>query len=454
MRPGQRIAVSLLITILLFTVFTFLAYSGLFQYIETTIYNSRVSASIQRDLSSKVAVIAEFHRTNVARFRETFSDQIYWQVYRNNESRELIQQLANEDSTLRSERTGYLGYRFIDEDGKIWNSSFPGDVRESGDVRKVYYLFSDVEPGRNAADYIERGEGSFRIESAGQRFAYLLPVENTIGEYQGTLIVYVGYSSLLNTMAGRNVLEAGRSSRLVGEQGYLFNSAIVPDEETLASIGDLLSGDQDSPRQRVIGRDGDRFYNLYSQPAEARGVVAFLAGADELRLTAPLKALLLTLVFLTLFLLSFLLLSLRPDDMAVVNERIKRFQYGFLKEYIRDSDDIDLQRWRTDLENQKEEIKRKHLKGIGRHQREEAARLFDENWRDLITLLHPEERGGGSGSLDISNLEQILEKVLERTRYLDTSLGSGSAGPGGAAPAGKALPEAAAKPPTQASAEP
>ncbi|ORC38233.1 hypothetical protein B4O97_00305 [Marispirochaeta aestuarii] len=101
MRPGNRIAISLLITILLFTVFVFLAFSGLFSYIERTFYNNRVSANIQSDLTQKAAAIQEFHENQIDRFVEIFSDPLFWQVYRNNVSRELIEKTTDTDRILK-----------------------------------------------------------------------------------------------------------------------------------------------------------------------------------------------------------------------------------------------------------------------------------------------------------------------------------------------------------------
>jgi hypothetical protein len=45
MKTAQKIAFSLLITVVVFSVFTFLAFSGLFNYIESTFYNRRIARS-------------------------------------------------------------------------------------------------------------------------------------------------------------------------------------------------------------------------------------------------------------------------------------------------------------------------------------------------------------------------------------------------------------------------
>ena len=425
MRPGNRIAISLLITILLFTVFVFLAFSGLFSYIERTFYNNRVSANIQSDLTQKAAAIQEFHENQIDRFVEIFSDPLFWQVYRNNVSRELIEKTTDTDRILKREISGYLGYRFIDEDGKIWYSSFQGDIRESTATRRVYYQFADVEPENSLDDYIVRDDPSFRIESRGQRFAYLIPVRNTIDEYQGTLIVYTGYSGLMNNLSGRSLLEAGRSSALIGKETYLFNAGIIENDEILEDLGRQISSFEKNTGQLIIGGDSTGLYNLYIRTTERYGKLAYVASAEEVSLTGPLKVLLLTMVFLTIFLISFLILSIRQDDMAVISERIKRFQYSFLKEYLKKSGKINLQRWSADLQSQQEIIKKKLLKGIRKSQYEEAEKVFDQNWHTIIELLSPEVRSS-QPSLDIKNLEVILEKVLEKQRSLETSMSAGS----------------------------
>ena len=216
----------------------------------------------------------------------------------------------------------------------------------------------------------------------------MIPVRNTIDEYQGTLIVYTGYSGLMNNLSGRSLLEAGRSSALIGKETYLFNAGIIENDEILEDLGRQISSFEKNTGQLIIGGDSTGLYNLYIRTTERYGKLAYVASAEEVSLTGPLKVLLLTMVFLTIFLISFLILSIRQDDMAVISERIKRFQYSFLKEYLKKSGKINLQRWSADLQSQQEIIKKKLLKGIRKSQYEEAEKVFDQNdvpyWRNKI----------------------------------------------------------------------
>ena len=50
MKSSHRIALSLLISVVVFSVFAVLAFSGLFSYLETEFYNKRVSESVYADL--------------------------------------------------------------------------------------------------------------------------------------------------------------------------------------------------------------------------------------------------------------------------------------------------------------------------------------------------------------------------------------------------------------------
>ena len=69
MKSLVKIAISLLITVVLFSGFAFLAFSGLFDYIESHFYNQRVERIVVEEVVQAHDSVSDFHKANFERFK-------------------------------------------------------------------------------------------------------------------------------------------------------------------------------------------------------------------------------------------------------------------------------------------------------------------------------------------------------------------------------------------------
>ncbi|MDA3939313.1 MAG: hypothetical protein PF693_08400, partial [Spirochaetia bacterium] len=77
----QRIALSLLITVILSSIFIFLAFTGLFSSFELEFFNQRVQTINQNELKRKFKDINLFHTNYQKRFNSILNDLDIQKIY-------------------------------------------------------------------------------------------------------------------------------------------------------------------------------------------------------------------------------------------------------------------------------------------------------------------------------------------------------------------------------------
>lgn len=70
----KKIALSLLMTVVLFSVFVFIGYTGLFLMLETKFYNKHVEQIYREQVQSEVNEINAYVKENKIRFRTVLDD--------------------------------------------------------------------------------------------------------------------------------------------------------------------------------------------------------------------------------------------------------------------------------------------------------------------------------------------------------------------------------------------
>ena len=98
MKSLVRFALSLLISVVLFAAFAFIAFSGLFDYIESRFYDERIEALEREYVTEALGVIDSFHKENLNRFGLILRNEAIVSVYQANRSREQIGTTRNMDA--------------------------------------------------------------------------------------------------------------------------------------------------------------------------------------------------------------------------------------------------------------------------------------------------------------------------------------------------------------------
>ncbi len=457
MKNSQKIALSLLISVILFSTFTFFAFSGLFDYIETAFYNQKLTRSINQEISLILSAVQRFHAENMSRFQPLLKDEYIGSAYQTNQSQEDIFRRENAFAKLKEDFPDLVWVRFLDAEGrKIHYSTNPGDIRSRDQFRISYFTFEETDSDIPAADLLvpEGGEPAVSVSDASQAYIYRFPVRDAYGIHRGTALFYVNAGALKKELVSRSLISIGAAFTFLGKGDILFYEPMLADDVLLEQARSVWSDERPPAFPLVENAAGERYY-LFSGSLEGTGSAGILVPESRFTLSKGLQYLLLASVFVTVFLLVFFLLNTRQEPEVVLSERIKRFQINLMREYLEGKHELDWNQWYGELEQRRGEIKQRIRKGIGRVKGERSRELdeyIDKSWDEILSILGSRIRSDAPRSGEIERLEEVLLKVLSNRNMLPVLENAVSADPGVNS---RGMPKpASGRPETGGSAEP
>ena len=420
MTVGQKATVSLLASTLLAAGFAALAYSGLFSVIETRFFDERVKRSVESSVEALSASADAYHALNADRFSGILGNDYVRRSFLPNQSAQDAFDRTRTFGLLAEETPGLLGVRFVDLDGKrIHFSTFPGDVIRSESLRIVYRNYG--EPGDEPYVDIEGAEGSKVTVSAlpsRRAFAYRFPFMDGFGVYRGSAVFYVTFTGFLQRLIQDGRIALGDDIVAVGTQGVLAGAPAWGGEELLSRIASIWASGPNAEPVVVGSSEASGSFMLFTVRGEA-GLVGRLVPSSWFEMPDSFRWLLLTAFFITVYLSLFLVLNLRQDRFAVLATRIKRFQIELLEEYLERKGDMDVERWKGELEARRGETRERIRKSAGRLAKKRASdidALIDKSWDEIIAVMT--SRGERPGGVDMARFEALLKEALSKGSFV------------------------------------
>lgn len=432
MRTVPRVALSLLISILLFGGIAFAAHAGLFDLLETRFYQPSVIASLQERLDAEGKAIGEWHEANQDRFAQFVKSDPVRRSLLPNQGAQDISDRTNLAGTLMAEVPGLVGIRIIDastssqspEDDKgirrVHFSTYREDI-----LKKEDFLISYRNYGKQPDDVpfssISMADGSsprILADPGRDAFLYCYPFYDAYSAWRGTAVFTVSGRSAQQYLVSRNLLSISEPFTLVSAEGFSVPAVIqgMPGvgQDILAKAtierwtrGDLAAG-------KVVD-DKESGWVLISSKSGGWGYTGMLAREDLFTFSRPFRILFLAISALTAFLVVFLVLSLKRDDMLVLRNRVRRFQTRLITDLMEKTGDVQWNEVRENLARRKHEINAEIRKGFGkktnRKHGQEIDTLLEKSWDELLSTLG--ERSERRAEIPADELRRMVEQVLQ-----------------------------------------
>jgi hypothetical protein len=432
-RTAPKVALSLLLSILLFAGLVVAAYAGLFNVLETRFYQPSVVKTMEKQLTSVADTLASWHETNAKRFQAFVSDEAVKRSLLPNQSADDITKRANLAGAMLAEMPGVIGIRIIDSGDtapageadsgrrRIHFSTFKEDVLKKEDFRIVYEYYGAVPGDIPASDLTIPPGASSRVvtDAANDRFLYCFPFYDAYSTLRGTAVFYVSARAAVQNLVALNLIRLSDRLTLVSSADRATVGAVsgMPHVGESLLTGAILDhwGRRDLSAGRIVESDKTGWV-LLSRDAGPYGFVGQLVEESAFTFSRSVRILFLSIGFLTLFLVIFLLFNLRQDSMVVIRSRIKKFQVRLLEELLEKSDDAQWEEIGKNLTYRKHDISAEIKKGFGRritkkHGKEIDA-LLDKSWEEILAAIGRQEKKRSSiASAD--DIRLMLEQVLQ-----------------------------------------
>jgi len=458
MTSGQKVAFSLLISVLAFCAFTVVAFSGLFDLLEVNFYQPVVQDIKQKKIEEIASAQNEYFKTLMKRF-DSFTRNDDVKTYVDTRSSDSVAKRREILRTQLLEATSALkGIRIVAENGRnLFFSTFGSDLisGKKGISYKNYDSMDEISYSSLAADKNLKIDDPFEKKSMvfkdGEKglLIFSLPFFNSSDEFAGSIFFYCDSAGFSQYLLNKNLIDISGFAQLVTPVrnkdskalenfgGFVFglpnagqNSLksqllekwrspengdfwkLIPEENPDKEVVDKENSVK-SGIESLFAKNDDKLLCAFSRKPEREdfGFITFIYDESELKFPPYMRLLLLATAFVTLYLAVFLILSFKHDDIVIIRDKVRRYENEFFVAYKKMGET----KSPAYLSEQKKVLERRILKSLGKKGEKYAAEfksLFDGYWNEmLLSFGEAPAQLASSASAPIINADELKEIV-------------------------------------------
>ena len=475
MTSGQKTALSLLVSVILFCAFSLAAFAGLFSAIDARFYEPAKIYGIRERLKNVALACDEYlsalgdrFATGESSFLKNPSVASYVEAKAGQEDVFARSELLGD---LRSSTQGFLGLRVLDKNqNSIHYSTFASDIlrRDEKNNLTAYKNYLDcLSPSgkqeipaqiiscEDTAGDLAAGKKVYF--DADKRVVFSYPLYDRYSVFRGTALFYVNALDFSNALLKRGLISVGEGFTFLANGqtgqdslcGYVFgipSLGLSAQEEIENGVLDAWKNDSASVQRLFsIDADGKNFLVALSERSKSGVFACGIFNDDIFSLSKAARFLILACVFVSLFLICFLILNLRRDDETVIRERIKTLQLGVVDEYLSKKEALD---WEA-ISGRREAVTKEIISSLGGRAKKRQAQveeLINRSWDELFAAMNLRPASGADSKGGLENAQEIkamLQEILSSGAIKVQSVAAASPAPVKAAPKPAAVEEVA-----------
>ena len=416
MSSAKKVILSLIITILIFSVVAFISFAELFSVFETRFYQPAVIKGMEKRLKNISACLDEYTVIQAKEFCQFVELSCIKTVSLLEQSELDIEDRENFASELFLRNAGLQGVRIIDSNGKkILYSTFKTDNSEYNKNPELPYeaiKANDNPENKNKAKIV--------FDNSNERILYSIPFYDTYDLYRGSAIFYVAGIDFNRYLIAKQILSVSEQSKLVATvfsdsskqyKGFVLGLPSISYEVLISKITDLWSNNTFDTQKILHSEDYNWF--VISDNSGKTGIISLVFKDDILIFNTGIKVLFLLTVFITLFLIILLFFNIKQDDEAIIKDKIKRFKIALINEYLLGSGEENWEEVSKFLTVRKHQINhdvKKYLGKKGQKHKILVENLLEDTWSDIEKIIISNEKFEEDFD-DYEHLEQEYEAV-------------------------------------------
>jgi hypothetical protein len=437
---SQKAALSLLISVFLFAGFAVMAFSGLFDLVESRFYNPSITKSLSREVALDGETIGNFLAEIQTRFAETLDEPAVQRSVLPNQSAGDIFERSRIFGVLLESLGGLQWVRFIDSGGaRIHFSTAAQDILSQDRFSVAYRNYND-NPDNLPYDQVEvppRGETKFTLDEAGNRIILSFPFYDSFEVYRGTALFSVSVRAVAERLISGGRIKVGDIVSIVSSPPGIVSGLPGTAQSNILSATSSIWNDGLLTLTPLDSTASEATLALISSKTSQGIFVGRLVNETLFSFPQPMKVILLVSIFLTIYLAIFLSFNLKQDSLTIIQNRLKGLQISLIEQYYDRKGDVDWLHWTRELEQRREDVRAEVKRGVrtgqGRRSEEDIDALIDKSWDELLEVLGG--RRSVQADIDEEKLQNILNRILQAAPGLPL-----------AAPAAQPLPAARPRP--------
>lgn len=422
MTTGKKTALSLLISVIIFSLSAIFLYSGVFEKIETRFYQPAIIKGLVESLNTVEKSLDEYHRMNFLRFGDFLSKESVKVSFFPNPGQKAITERNGFTGKLFEQNPGLKGIRFIDFQGRgVHYSTYKNDVLATNKNVTAFKNYDQLDTNVRYQEISqeENSTGELFLDESKEEILYLLPFIDNYNAYQGTAVFYVSVRDLENFLVTRNLIKQGESLILFNSKENNLKGLV----KSLSVIGKKLVLEIQNlegigiPGNTSFADENGNSYMLLTVKNSPYEIFTGEIANDELFLFPDsAKNLLLVTIVITVFLAFFLLFNIRQDSYSIIHQRVIELEKEIIREYINHRDNLTWDKLLDEMEMKKGAVSREIKKALGTGWKKHGALIddyFNESWEELISVLWEKKENSGNQE-SINEIKKMLEEMLSK----------------------------------------
>ena len=447
MTSGQKIAFSLLTTVVLFAGFIVCAHGGVLDNLETRYYSQTVIRQkteqldlISEGLDSYIQKILNRVEQNEDSYLKSSSVASYIDQ---NPSESQIVQRKKQTEQLFVDLPDLAGIRIIDKNGKnVHYSTYDDtDLLKITGLTKVYKYYSDIKKDGDELDFsviaVPENDKKHKlfIDDEKNRLVISFPFYWFNNIYAGTFVFYFNLADVEKSLVNQKVFAFGESivafSQEKAEGGFVIGVPVKNEADFKNPVQKSWKNGATVEPEKILSLDDGRFWMLITSGKSDFLKVSGVYTSDVFQLADEIIYLIYGSVGITLFLIAFLIFSFATPKDVAIKRKIKRIQYGILKEYIDNKEKIEWSKAVNQLKGRQKELSEEILKDAGVHskrKRKQMDEFLDKTWEEIFNALDSSSESAkkdyNSGfvpsqtvsGISLDELRRVLREVLKENQ--------------------------------------
>ena len=329
------------------------------------------------------------------------------------------------------------GIRIVDSTGRYLHySSFEKtDLVSSDNTKKVYERYNSLVEKYNelAFDKIapdsQNPQHRIILDENKKRLVISFPLYR-FNEYSAVLFCYFNFDDIQKKLSSLDCIY-GESVSIIGAADYSGGIVVGLPPKNIEEFKEPLinfwknqqsgqSKDNDIIPEKILQIDSNRYWEVLTSKKTSALKVSGVYTSDIFELSQEVIFLIYLVIAITLFLISFLLFNIKGDTMAELKKKVRHIQYGVIKEYLDNRENVEWEKVVKQIQSRKNELSKEIIKSVRLHSKnrsKELEELLDKNWDDIFAVLLPKtENRSEAAAVTKEDIRQMLEEVLKETK--------------------------------------
>ena len=432
MRTSLKVFISLVISLAVFSGLLFLTASGYESFTETKIYKPSILRHINENLEEIEKTFIAWNETNTELFRNFLHEEALMSTVKQDQEPSDIEERNNVISKIISTVPGFAGLRIIDSQyQKIHFSTFPEDILSKTDSMLSYKKYNDsgnLVPYQHIAS-ADKSEVKITASTAFDVILYSLPFYDTYDVYRGTAVFYISGNSFLYHLVSQNILSISDGLALLSDESHTIIGILTGNHNIVSPElkGAVLNDWERVPQNlRTISLEGEDCWVLITKKSDF-GYIGRITEKDVFMFPMTVKYFLIFTVFVTIFLMFFLLLNIKRSRLFIAQNKIQTLHWSILKNYLKTSQNENWAELQKELEYHRHEVNAEIKKGLGKKLLETKGKEVDDflqnSWQEIFDIINKTARNK-SLTQDLKNVkaEELINLLMEALKsQKDTS---------------------------------